>query len=508
MSGPEPAPPRPEDLTPEIEEMAGDVLDTPQAGPVALRGGVLRTGAFALGILLSLISAPLLIRHLGRIEYGHYVTVIALVTIVGGLTEGGVNTVALRSYTSHTGAERSRLMANLLGVRIGLSVVGIGGAVAFAALAGYDRDLVLGTLLVGVAMAFQVTQDLLDVSLQATLRFGRVTFVEFLRQLLGVVLIVALVIAGGSLLGFFVVSIPATLIALLCSVRLVRGLFPLRPAFHPGVVWPLLRETLVVGVAIALNAVYFRVTVIVMSLVASAEQTGYFAVSFRVVEVLIGVPAVLMAAAFPILARAGRDDRERFAQATRRMFELAVLIGVWLAVCLELGAGFIVQVLAGQSEHPAVAVLRIQGLAVMFTFVAVACAYPVLSLGRQRNLLIANAMGLVAALTLSLLLIPSLGAEGGALTTVGAEATLALVSVAALIRARPGLKLPLGIVPIVIAAAAAGILAARLVGGRSLVEAIVGGGAYIAVIFLLGRFPPELGHIMKRRPSEPPATAR
>lgn len=489
----------------EPEKPAVDVLDTPRAGPAALRGGALRSGAFALGILLSLISAPLLIRHLGQVEYGRYITVIALVTIAVGLSEGGVNAVALRNYTNHSGAERTRLMANVLGVRMVLSFAGVAGAVVFAALAGYGRDLVLGTFLVGVGMVFQVTQDLLDVSLQATLRFGRVTLAEFLRQLIGVVLVIALVIAGAHLLGFFLIAIPAGLIALLVSVRLVRGLFPLRPAFHASLVWPLLRETLLVGVAIALNTVYFRVTVIVMSLVATAVQTGYFAVSFRVVEVLIGVPGLVMAAAYPILTRAQRDDQERFAHASRRMFELAVLIGVWLAVCLELGASFVIKVLAGQSAHPAVAVLRIQGLAVMFTFVAVACAYPLLSLGRQRALLLANALGLVAALALSLLLIPSLGAEGGALTTVGAEITLTLVSVVALTRARPGMGLPLRVVPVAVLAAVAGILVGRLVGEYSLVEAVAGGATYVAVIFLLGRFPPELGHLMHGLRSSPSA---
>lgn len=486
----------------EPEGPAVDVLDTEQAGPAALRGSAMRSSAYVLGILLSLISAPLLIRHLGQVEYGRYITVLALVAIVGGLSEGGVNAVALRNYASHSGAERTRLMANVLGVRMALSLVGVVGAVAFAALAGYGRDLVLGTFLVSIGMVIQVTQDLLDVSLQATLRFGQVTLVEFLRQLVGVVLIITLVIAGAHLMGFFAVAIPAGLIALLISVRLVRGLFPLRPAFHASVAWPLLRETVVLGVAVALNTVYFRVTVIIMSLLATALQTGYFAVSFRVVEVLIGVPALVMAAAFPILVRAQRDDQERFAHAARRMFELGILIGVWLAVCLELGAGFIVKVLAGQGAHPAVAVLRIQGLAVMFTFVAVACAYPMLSLGRQRALLVANASGLAAAVALSLLLIPSMGAEGGAVTTVGAEAILALVTVVALMRARPGIGLPVGVLPVAAAAAAAAILVGRLVGERSLVEALAGGLTYVAVIFLLGRFPPELGHLMHgKRPS-------
>src|SRR5271155_1159846 len=141
---------RPDSTSLEPKGPAVDVLDTEQAGPAALRGGTMRSGAYVLGILLSLISAPLLIRHLGQVEYGRYITILALVAIVGGLSEGGVNAVALRNYASHSGAERTRLMANVLGVRMVLSLIGVAGAVAFAALAGYGRDLVLGTLLVGV----------------------------------------------------------------------------------------------------------------------------------------------------------------------------------------------------------------------------------------------------------------------------------------------------------------------------------------------------------------------
>lgn len=67
-------------------EARADVLDTPQAGSTALRGSALRTGAYVTGLLLSLISAPLLARHLGVEGFGRYVTVTALITIVAGLT--------------------------------------------------------------------------------------------------------------------------------------------------------------------------------------------------------------------------------------------------------------------------------------------------------------------------------------------------------------------------------------------------------------------------------------
>ena len=471
-----------------------DVLDTPAAGPAALRGGALRSGAYMVGILLSLLSAPLLIRHLHRIEYGRFITVTALVTIVGGLSEGGLNAVALREYASHSGVERDRLMANLLGIRMLLSAIGVAGAVGFAVVAGYGRVMVIGALLAGIGMTLQVTQDLIDTSLQATMRFGKVTLVEFLRQFVSVALIVALVVFGSHLLGFFVVTIPAGVIALALSVRLVRGLFPLRPTLHLDVVWPLLRDTFSLAIAIALNSAYFRITVVIMSLAATAEQTAYFAISLRVVEVLIGVPVLVMGAAYPILTRAQRDDEDRFDHAARRMFELAVLVGVWLALCLQLGAGFVVEVLAEPAAHPAAAVLRLQGVAVMFTFVTVSCTYPLLSMRRFRLLLLGNGLGLLATFVTALALVPSLAARGAAIATVVAELTLALVVVAGLMRARPRLRLPFTVLPVAVLAGAAGFGAGALVGVHPLVEVLIATVVYITVVALMGRFPPELGH--------------
>src|ERR687889_1328532 len=121
-----------------------ELLDTPHAGAVAVRGSVLRAGAYTASVLLALLSAPLLIRHLGISEFGRYVAVLSLVTIVSGLTEAGLNAIAMREYTTASAERRQRLMANLLGVRVALGVAGVLAAVAFAAVAGYGAALVAG----------------------------------------------------------------------------------------------------------------------------------------------------------------------------------------------------------------------------------------------------------------------------------------------------------------------------------------------------------------------------
>lgn len=475
-----------------------DLLDTAAAGPAALRGGALRSGGYVAGLLLSLASAPLLIRHLGQVDFGRYVAILSIVTVVAGLTEGGLNTIALREYTTLAGAERDRVLADALGLRIVLSLAGIVIAVAFTATAGYGGTLVLGAVLAGAGLLVQSTQSLLIVALQGALRFGLLTAIELLRQLVNVGLIVGLVLAGAGVIEFLGVMIVASGVALALTAAFVRGLVPLRPRFAVSAWWPLVRDTVPYAIAIALNAAYFRVAVVVMSLSASGLQTGYFSTSFRVIEVLIGVPALVIGAAFPILARAVRDDRARFAQATERMFELAVLAGTLLAVIIGLGAGFAVDVLGGAAAEPAADVLRIQGVAMVATFVAVACGYPLLSLRRNRELMIANAVALLASVVLTLILVPAFQAQGAAVAAVSAEVALGATTALLLKRADPALRLPVGVVAVALAAAGAAVAAGLAVGGHEVIRTVVGTLVFGAVVTLLGRFPPEIRHALGR----------
>src|SRR4051812_50178223 len=115
-------------------EPEADVLATPAAGPAALRGSVMRTATYLFGIALSLASAPLLVRHLGIAEFGRYITVASLMNLVAGVTEGGVNAIALREYATLEQHRRAEGMRSLLGGRPALSTgggaggVGVGGA--------------------------------------------------------------------------------------------------------------------------------------------------------------------------------------------------------------------------------------------------------------------------------------------------------------------------------------------------------------------------------------------
>jgi O-antigen/teichoic acid export membrane protein len=474
------------------------VLDSSEAGAAAVRGSALRSAGYVAGLAMSLVSAPLLTRHLGTVRFGQYIAVISLVTIVAGLTEGGLNSIALREYAARSGAERASVMRDLIGIRLALSVVAGLVAVGLAAVFGYAATLVLGTAVAVAGQMLQVYQTLLSSSLQGELRFGWITVLELVRQTVSVVLIVALVLAGTGLLPFFVVPIAAGLATLSVTFRITRKLIPLRPAFHPRRWMPLLRDTLPFAAAIAVSVLYFRVGVIAMSVLSSSVQTGYFGASFRVIEVLVGVPSLIAGAAFPILARtASQGDEARLQYAAGRLVEGTLVLGTFLSLMLVLAAKPVIDVLGGAAFAKSVPVLRIQGLALMATCVAVSAGYVLLAMHRHRAILIANAAALLMSVLASVVLISLLDAQGGAIAVVLAEFALAGTQVTMLIKARPQLRRAFLVRPLAIVAVGAAASAVALLPVLpALAKAALGAVVFAALLALVGLFPPEIRELL------------
>src|SRR6266513_291854 len=92
-----------------------DNLDTAEAGPRGVRGSAFRPGAYALSLGFSLLSVPFMIRHLGPVDYGYFVTVSSIVFIIGGVSEAGLTYVGIREVSTLEGEERTRYLRNLAG---------------------------------------------------------------------------------------------------------------------------------------------------------------------------------------------------------------------------------------------------------------------------------------------------------------------------------------------------------------------------------------------------------
>jgi O-antigen/teichoic acid export membrane protein len=469
-----------------------DPLDSSAAGERFIRGGSLRLGAYAAGVLASVASVPFVVRHLGKVDWGHYLIVTSLLFIVQAVTEGGVANVGVREFTNSSESERRLLMSDLLGLRIVLTLIGVLGAVAFAILAGYERTLIEGTAVAGLGLFLLNLQYTLTVPLMARLRLEWQALNDFLGQLVTAIGMIALVVAGASLLPFFAVSSLAALSTLAVTVSLVRRETPLLPSFHATRWRALMSESLVYAAATALGAVYFRIVVVAMSLLSNKFQTGYFSLSFRVLDIVNAVPWLLVTSAFPILARAARDDEDRLRYSLQRLFEGALVLGGWLSLCLMMGAPFAVSVLGGAEFAPSVGVLRILGAGVPATFLVATYSFALLSLRLYRQLIVVNGLIVLAAVLLSVLLIPAGGAHGAALVTVSLEVLLAAGYLLSLMHLRGDLVPSLQRVPRIAAALAVAFAVSLVLDGHPVVSTIVGSAVLLIALLLFRAMPEEL----------------
>jgi O-antigen/teichoic acid export membrane protein len=475
-----------------------EVLDTAQAGGLVLRGGALRFIGFAASTALSLGGVALVTRQLGVVDYGRYQTIISLMTIVGAVTDAGMATLGVREYAQRSGADRDALMRTLLGLRLVLTCAGAFLAAGIAAAAGYGASLVLGTVLAGIGLVLTVLQTTLSIPLGATLRNGSLAALDVLRQALTVAGFAVLALLGGSVVAFLGVPVPVGVVVLVAVWALVRRELPMTPAFDPRAWRVLLRAAVAFAAATAVGTIYTYTAQVLTSFVASEQEAGLFAAAFRTFVVVASVSGLLVTVAFPVLARAARDDAVRLAYAMQRVFETSAILGVGASLATIVGAPGVIRVMAGADYDGAVGPLRIVAITLLASFVVAPWGFGLLSLHRHRGLLLANAAALAVSMVAVGVLASRHGAEGAAVGTVLGETTLAIGYLVALTAGRADLRPRFGRPFRAVLAAGPGLLllAAPL---PSIPAAIVAVGLYAAALVLLRAVPDELFDLLPVR---------
>jgi O-antigen/teichoic acid export membrane protein len=487
------------DSLPDPEESiaASQLQATSNSSATAIRGGAIRVMGYAIGVLVSLGAATVLVRYLGIASFGRYVTVTSLIALVASVTEAGISVYGIREFVARGESDRQRLMANLLGMRLTLTLVGIGCAVCFGLAVGYAQVLVVGTIVTGVGLLVQVISEVMSISLQAQLRLGRLAIVEMIRRVVALVLIVTLALLGATLLPFLAVSILAGVVALAILAWMVRASLTIQLRFDRHMWRELFAETLPFAIAVSIGAIYFYVTVILMSLIATANQTGIFATSFRVTQAALAIPGLLLTAIFPLMSRARPDQESGLGEMLSKVFIVAVVCGVWMSLAMALGASFIINVIAGSQGQAAISVLRIQGLVFTGSFISTASVFGFLSLRRYRPMVSAISSALALNILLGLVLVPTLGARGGALADVLTEVVLAIGLTVLLMHAVPGYQIRASVVlPLVLATALSATVLLLPVG--PVARVIVATFIYFSTLLRMGSIPDEVTDAVRR----------
>ena len=470
---------------------AESVLSSPEAGNRVIRGSVWRAAGMLGGVVTGLGTATLLLRHLGVAQSGRYVTVFALVAIGGSVVDLGLNVSASRELALTQGSQRRDLMANVIAQRLWIAPIAVLAIVLFAVIAGYPASMRIGAALAGVGLYAVAVGDALLLPLTVEMRNAELALVDFLKQAVTLVCVAVLVVLGAHLTAFFgVLSIGG--LAVIASAPLLSGRAAfVAPRLDPRRQRALLSGALPLAAALVLGQLYFRLVILFMSLTSDPRQVGWFGGSLRATETLVSIPLLVAGVALPMLAAAARDDRDRLRAAVQGLSEGTLIAGVLTVLVAARTAEPVMRAIGGPSFAPAGAVLRIQVGALVFGALTQVWAVSLLALGRRRELIFTNALGLLALAALAVLLVPAFGAKGGAVATVLGDAILAALTCWRLRAAGVAVRLQAGFLARVALAGvvAIGALALPL---PNLIAAALAGALFLAVGQLIGMVPPQL----------------
>jgi O-antigen/teichoic acid export membrane protein len=375
-------------------------------------------------------------------------------------------------------------------------------ALAFAAVAGYDSEMLAGTALAATGALLVGAQSTMALPLVVNLRNGLVTLSEVLKQVILVVGIVVLAAAGAALTPFFAVQVLVGVGALLSVPFLVSRSDLAWPSFSREDVRRLAIVALPVALASIVTAFYVRTLIVLASLLTSEYETGLFVTSARIVEMVGGVALLVVGVILPVATVAARDDRGRLRYVLAHTTKLALLGGGLLAITVVVAARPIVVLLGGEDFAPAASVLRLQAPVVLTIFLVYAWTAFLVADGHRRALVRCMLIGLAALLATSVPLIAQLDAEGAALAAVAADVVLTAVIYFAVRRVGDG---RVGVEPDYMAryavalAAGAGVALAVLAVAPAAVAAVAAAAAFSGAAFALRLVPSELTALLPRR---------
>jgi len=367
------------------------------------------------------------VRLLGTEAFGRYAFAFTLGNILANGSDFGLQMHLSREVAQ--GSERSgAVLRQVMRAKAALTALMLLALVAIAFFyprPSGDRALILA---MGAASLAQSWAELWNYLFRGLQSLREEAWLNLLQTALALLLGLGLLGLGVGPLGLALGLLGAALLTTGAAITLLarRGLFAGAEA-AVGSARAAIASAAPIGVAILLSILYFRIDVLFLERMCGDSEVGRYGAAYRLLESLLFLPAIFLAALFPAFA-------ERAAKSAAEMRRLHAVTLRWMLVLslaivagLELFAGLGLSLLFGPGYEGSIPILRALAPSLVFIFVNYALTHFLVALHGQKWNAVFALLCLALNCGLNLVLIPRLQGVGAALATVATEALLFLL---------------------------------------------------------------------------------
>mgnify|MGYP001393503797 CR=1 FL=1 len=280
-------------------------------------------GGEAFSKLVVFAAFVYLARLVGPANFGHAEWAAAVLMCAGLVVDNGLNSYGAREIAKNP--ERTvRLAAEIVTARFVLAAVSY--FILTAVAVRFVRERIVAQLLLVFGLSLWGLPLLLNWVFQGHDRMRTVALTQMIRHTVFALTVFAFVRGADSLVFFAAAEVAGVASAAAFSVWMFRRSFADGKPFRPAFSTKLFREGLPIGMSQMFWVAKMYGATLIFGLIATPEETGYFAAAMRV---LIGLHAFVWLYylnLLPSMARAWQKGREPFAELIGGSMRIVVLL--------------------------------------------------------------------------------------------------------------------------------------------------------------------------------------
>lgn len=384
-----------------------------------------------LQVLTKIISFGTLIliaRYLSIGDFGKYSFILAFIGFFSMISNLGLDALVIREIARDQGiAEKYLINSIMLKTFFFLFCFIIFAFISIKI--NIPRDTFLIILIFSLAVIPQVIQNLFSSLFMGMQQMMKCTMMAILVDTLRFILVATILLLGYKLIGLAVAYLVSYVVALLFNYFiLVRHFIPHWSGIDFSFARTMLKESIPFMVYGFFFLVYFKIDIFMLSFMKGNEEVGRYALSYRLIDSLMFIPAALMGAVFPALSQFSKSSIKNIKTGCEKALKYLSSLGIPLAVGITILAPQIIPLFYGKSYKTSVLALQILSWGLALIFINCICQVSLNATNKQRINVLVMFVGIIINVSLNLVLIPHFSIIGASIATVITELIITYLS--------------------------------------------------------------------------------
>lgn len=393
--------------------------------------GKIATAAIGL-VTLSMISG-----YLGPAGYGDYSAVYDFLVFFAIIADMGLYTIAIREMAKDE-EKRPMIIGNIFTVRSFVLLIMMGIACGASFFYGHPESKIVFAIavpIVALTNFFGVTSGTISTILQVYVKMEYSSIGSVLGKIVGVsgmAFVIFFLLPNNSDQGFYYLlwaGVAGNIVMFLYTFYYANKYVSIRLRFDRVFMKEVIVKALPYGVAIVLNALYFRIGSILLYNLKGADAEGIYALPLKILEAINILSMYFMNSVLPPLTKAIKNKSREYHAIIQYSFDFLIMTGVAVAFGIAVTAYPIIHLFIrpefwsdpARGFYGSDYILQVVIFALAFSFLTTLFSFILVAVHQQAKILYITGSGAIIAVVLNLILIPLFGARGPAFTSVIVE---------------------------------------------------------------------------------------